>query len=182
MNDLFASLRLCLLTMLVCVGAYTAAVLGFAAVFAPDSAAGSLIRRPDGRVLGSRLIAQNFTAPEFFWPRPSAVAWNAAAAGGSNLSPHNPALTERAKAAVARFGASAVTPLPADLAAASGSGLDPHISLAAAMFQVERVAAARGLAASDVQAVVDRLAFAPGGILGSTRLVDVLALNLALAK
>ncbi|MBL8752322.1 MAG: potassium-transporting ATPase subunit KdpC [Planctomycetes bacterium] len=182
MNDLFASLRVCLATMLVCVVGYTAVVLGFAAVCAPDTASGSLLRAKDGTVVGSRLLAQAFTRPEYFWPRPSACDWNGAAAGGSNLSPCNPALAERAQQAIARFGASAANPLPADLATASGSGLDPHISAAAARFQVARVAAARNLPAAEVQAVVDRLAVAPGPFPTGERLVNVLELNLALER
>ena len=182
MNDLFASLRICVATMLVCVVGYTAVVLGFAWSCAPAAAAGSLLRTADGTVVGSRLLAQAFAQPRFFWPRPSAVDWNAAAAGGSNLSPSNPALAERARRAIERFGATAANPLPADLATTSGSGLDPHISLAAASFQVPRVAAARGLPAATVQAVVERLAFRPGPFAAGERLVNVLELNLELER
>ncbi len=96
------------------------------------------------RSSAARLLAQGFARPEYFWPRPSAVDYNASAAGGSNLSPTNPALRARAEEILART-AGGGKPLPADLVTASGSGLDPHITLEAASYQVQRVAAARGV-------------------------------------
>lgn len=178
--NLFASLRVTLGTLLVGSVGYPLLVLGVALVGNPEGAAGSLLARPDGTVLGSRLIAQGFTQPRYFWPRPSAVGYNAAGAGGSNKSPANPELTGRARDIAAAFGASAASPLPADLAAASGGGLDPHITEVAALYQVERVAAARGLAPATVREHVERSAFAPGGFLAPARIVNVLELNLAL--
>ncbi len=180
MPSFVASLRLALVTLLICVGGYTSLILGFAQVFGPYTAAGSLITGADGGVVGSRLVAQRFTNPAYFWPRPSAVDYNAAAAGGSNKSPTSPFLTRRADELATRYGASGGRPLPADLAAASGSGLDPHITLHAALYQAPRVAAARGLDLLRVEALVRQHGFSPGGPLTGGRLVNVLELNLAL--
>lgn len=182
MSTLLASLRICLASMLVCVGGYTALVLAVAQGATPHTADGSLLTAADGRVLGSERIAQAFTKSVYFWPRPSAVGYNAAAAGGSNESPTSPDLTERAQKTVAEHQATAQRPLPADLAAASGSGLDPHISERAARYQAERIAAARGLPKGRVDALIDRLTFAPGGFFTGERIVSVLALNLALDR
>jgi len=181
MQYLLPSLRLWLVTMLVCVVGYTALVLGFAQTFAPARANGSIIE-VQGRAVGSTLVAQNFTTPGYFWPRPSAADYNGMGAMGSNLSPTSEALTERAAETVARYGATPAAPLPADLVAASGGGLDPHISLAGALYQAPRVAEARGLD----EGVVRRLAYdstvAPGGVLAPDPIVNVLELNLALDR
>jgi potassium-transporting ATPase KdpC subunit len=179
---LVASLRLMVATMAVCVVGYTLAVLSVAQLF-PGNARGSLIAAADGHVIGSRLIAQSFTEPRYFWPRPSAAGadgYDAQHASGSNKSPTSADLTERARALVVRYGASAGRRLPAELAAASGSGLDPHISVQAASYQAERVASARGLPRSKVEALIADHAFAPGGFVAPERLVNVLELNLAL--
>jgi potassium-transporting ATPase KdpC subunit len=179
---LVASLRLVVATMLICVVGYTLAVLGVAQLV-PTTARGSLITAADGKIIGSRLIAQNFTEPRYFWPRPSAAGasgYDATHAAGSNKSPTSADLTARARALVARYGASAERPLPAELATASGGGLDPHISVEAAMYQAERVAKARALPRSRIEALIARQAFAPGGLLTPERLVNVLELNLAL--
>jgi K+-transporting ATPase ATPase C chain len=181
MNSLLTSLRLCAITLLVCSGAYTLLILGFAQVVTPGTADGSLLARPgENAIVGSRLIAQAFSQPRWFWPRPSAADYNAAAASGSNKSPCSPDLTERAQKTVAAFGAAAGRPLPADLAAASGSGLDPHISERAALWQAARVAEARHLELAVVETLVRQRAFAPGGFLTHERIVNVLELNLAL--
>lgn len=179
-TTLSTTLRLGAITLLCCSFGYTGLILGFAQLVTPDTANGSLVQRADGSIAGSRLLAQAFAQPRYFWPRPSAVGYNAAAAGGSNKSPTSADLTARALATAAAFGATAERPLPADLAAASGSGLDPHISARAAGYQVSRVAAARGLAEAQVEALVERHTFASGGFLTRDRLVDVLELNLAL--
>ena len=155
-------------------------IWGVGRVVAPDTAQGSLITAADGTVVGSRLIAQKFTEPRYFWPRPSAVDYNGAGAGGSNKSPTSPDLTDRATEIVAQYGATAANPLPPELAAASGGGLDPHITEHAALYQAPRVAAARGLPLADVEALIRAQAFAPGGFLTPDRLVNVLELNLAL--
>lgn len=175
---LLASLRLCAVSLLVCVVGYSALMLGFAQVLTPDTADGSLLRRADGSILGSRLVAQAFAQPGWFWPRPSAVDYNAAASGGSNQSPTNPDLTARAAKIAAACAATPERPLPPELAAASGSGLDPHLSERAARYQVPRVAAARHLPATQLQQLIDGLASAPGW--SGERLVNVLELNLAL--
>lgn len=180
MAQLLTSLRVAAVTLLVCSGGYTAAILAFAQVVTPHRANGSLLTSTDGRVIGSELIAQAFTRPQYFWPRPSAVGYNASGAGGSNKSPTSADLTERARATVAAHGAMAKRPLPPDLAAASGSGLDPHITERAALYQVERVASARGLPKERVESVVATHAFAIGGFLSRDRMVNVLELNLAL--
>lgn len=180
MESFVTSLRLAAVTLLVCVGGYTALILGFAQVVTPHTANGSLLTSADGRVIGSELIAQSFTRPQYFWPRPSAVGFDGARGGGSNKSPTSTDLTERARATVVAHGASAERPLPADLAAASGGGLDPHITERAAMYQVDRIASARGVQPERVRALVTERAFAAGGLLAPDRIVNVLELNLAL--
>lgn len=164
---------------------YPLAVTAAAHTFFADRAAGSLIKR-DGRIVGSRLIGQNFTAPGHFWGRPSAtapMAYNAAASGGSNLGPLNPALAEAVKGRVEALRAADpgnTAPVPVDLVTASASGLDPDISPAAARYQIARVARARGLPVERVAALVEQRTEAPwAGVLGEPR-VNVLALNLAL--
>jgi K+-transporting ATPase ATPase C chain len=180
MQSVLSSLRLVIATMTVCVAAYAALILAAAQAFTRDTANGSLITRSDGTVVGSRLIAQKFERPEYFWPRPSAVDYNAAGAGGSNKSPTSPDLTERAREIVARYSATAANPLPAELAAASGGGLDPHLTLAGALYQAPRVAQARGLTQSQVETIISEHAFAPGGFLTPEKVVNVLELNIAL--
>jgi len=175
---LVASLRVASATLLVCSGLYAAIILAIGQALVPASADGQLVEQ-GGRVVGSRQVAQAFADPRYLWPRPSAVDFNGAGAGGSNLSPANPALAERAREAVLRFGASASNPLPAELATASGSGLDPHISLEAALWQAPRVAAAR----KAPEAAVRRLITAEAGavpLLASGPIVNLLDANLAL--
>jgi len=165
--------------------AYPLAVTGIAQLLFPHQANGSLIYK-DGKPIGSMLIGQPFDDPRYFWGRPSATApfpYNAAASSGSNLGPTNPALTEAVKARVAALKSADPgndTPVPVDLVTASGSGLDPHISPAAAEYQVRRVARARGRAEAFVRTVVrQHTEGRQFGVLGETR-VNVLALNLAL--
>lgn len=181
MSNILSGLRVTVATMAICVAGYTAVILGFAQAITPTTANGSLITDSDGTIIGSRLIAQGFTAPEYIWPRPSAVDYDAAAAGGSNLSPANPVLADRAANLIAEHGGvSETNPIPADLVTASGAGLDPHISRAGALFQAERVATARGIEPQAVRAVVNRMAASPGGMLTTDLIVNVLELNLAL--
>ncbi|HWN96851.1 MAG TPA: potassium-transporting ATPase subunit C [Methylomirabilota bacterium] len=183
MKSLVASIRLVIVTMLICVAGYTALILGFAQIVTPDTAEGSLIKDKDGKIVGSHLIAQSFTSAVYFWPRPSAVGYNAAGAGGSNKSPTSSDIADRVRTnTIPQYGATAEKPLPADLAAASGGGLDPHITERAAMYQAERVAKARGIPLSQVEALVKNQAFSPGGALTPDRLVNVLELNLALDR
>lgn len=167
--------------------AYPFLVTGIAKATFPAQAAGSLVRQ-DGKAVGSALIGQNFADPGHFWGRPSATApqpYNASASGGSNLGPLNPALVDAVKARIAALKAADpenTQPIPVDLVTASASGLDPHISPAAADYQVARVARARHLAPATVQALVQ--AHSEGrqwGFLGEPR-VNVLALNLALDR
>jgi K+-transporting ATPase ATPase C chain len=180
MESLLASIRLVVATMLICVAGYAAVIWGIGRVVTPDTAQGSLITSADSTVVGSRLIAQKFSEPGYFWPRPSAVDYNAAGAGGSNKSPTSTDLTDRATEIVAQYGATAENQLPPELAAASGGGLDPHISEHAALYQAARVAEARGLPLAEVESMISEHVFAPGGFLTPDRLVNVLELNLAL--
>jgi K+-transporting ATPase ATPase C chain len=182
-----------LLTFTVLTGLiYPLAITGFAQLLLPHQANGSLILDKNGKALGSELIGQQFDDPKYFWGRLSATgdfpynAFNAdtlTASSGSNYGPLNPALVKAAQARIdALKGAdpSNTAPIPVDLVTASGSGLDPHISVAAAYYQVHRVAQARGMTDAAVKALVDqhtegRQFF----FLGEPR-VNVLELNLAL--
>jgi K+-transporting ATPase ATPase C chain len=177
---LLASLRLTAATIAVCVVGYAGVILGVAQAVTPHTANGYLISTSGGTVIGSSQIAQAFDEPGYFWPRPSAVDYDGAGAGGSNKSPTSEDLTERARELVARYGATPDHPLPPELAAASGGGLDPHISEHAARYQVPRVASARGLDPERLVALIDVHAFRPGGTLTPERIVNVLELNLAL--
>jgi len=164
---------------------YPLAVTGIAQLFFPAQANGSIILK-DGKPVGSALIGQPFDHPKYFWGRPSATAlfpYNAAASSGSNLAQSNPALLEQAKGRIAALrdaDPEAPESVPADLVTASGSGLDPQISPAAAAYQINRVARARGLDVAKVRTLVAH--YTEGrqfGILGEPR-VNVLKLNLAL--
>jgi potassium-transporting ATPase KdpC subunit len=150
-----------------------------------DEARGSLIER-DGRIVGSRLIGQSFAGPGYFWSRPSATGtmpYNAAASSGANAGPTNPALGERLETSVATMRASHPTqkgPVPVDLVTMSASGLDPHISPAAAAYQVDRVAVARAISPEYLRKLVAQATERRQlGFLGEPR-VNVLELNLAL--
>ncbi len=166
---------------------YPLLVTGVGQLLFPAQAAGSLIER-DGNLIGSRLIGQNFTDPKYFWGRPSATGpypYNAAASGGSNLGPLNPALTESVKSRVQALRATDpanTRPVPVELVTASGSGLDPHISPAAAEYQVARIARIRGVSPTVVRdAVAQQTQGRQWGILGEAR-INVLELNLALDR
>ncbi|MEO6852349.1 MAG: potassium-transporting ATPase subunit KdpC [Rhodoferax sp.] len=164
---------------------YPLIVTGVGQAAFPQQAAGSLVLR-DGKPIGSELIGQNFSDPKHFWGRPSATGpqpYNAAASGGSNLGPLNPALTDAVKARIQALrdaDPGNTAPVPVDLVTASASGLDPHISPAAAQYQTSRVAKARGLPQAQVAALVEQQTERPlAGFLGEAR-VNVLRLNLAL--
>jgi potassium-transporting ATPase KdpC subunit len=182
MTQVETSIRIVLITMAICCFFYPLVILGLGQALTPYSANGSLVRNGQGEIVGSELLAQGFSKPEYFWPRPSAVDYNAAAAGGSNLSPTNPKLRERAKALVARYEVSSDNPIPADLITASGSGLDPNITLAAANYQAGRVAAARGLSVETIRKVLDKYAKRPAGVIAHQPLVNVLLVNMALDR
>ena len=161
---------------------YPLVVTGIAQVVFPHQANGSLIVI-DGKTYGSELIGQQFDDPKYFLGRPSAAGYNAAASSGSNYGPLNPALLDSVQARVDTLKAADLEntlPIPVDLVTASGSGLDPHISVAAALYQVHRVAATRGLSEADVQSLVDQYTTRRQfGFLGEP-VVNVLELNLAL--
>jgi potassium-transporting ATPase KdpC subunit len=166
---------------------YPLAVTGVAKVVFPDQAAGSLIVK-DGKPVGSALIGQNFTEPKYFWGRPSATGpmpYNASASSGSNQGPLNPALVDAVKGRIATLKEADPTnhaPIPADLVTASGSGLDPQISPAAARWQAPRIARLRSLSEAEVSKLIN--AHTEGrqlGLLGEPR-VNVLTLNLALDR
>jgi len=164
---------------------YPLAMTGIAKLVFPRQAEGSLIVR-DGRTVGSRLIGQAFDQPRYFWGRPSATSpapYDASASTGSNLGPLNPALLDGVRKRIAALQAADPAqrgPVPVDLVTASGSGLDPEISPAAAEYQVERVARARGMTADHVRTLVRaHTAGRTFGVLGEPR-VNVLELNLAL--
>lgn len=184
MSELRPALVLLFLLTLLTGVAYPLLVTGFARAAFPRQANGGLIDAPSGP-RGSKLIGQPFDDPKYFWGRPSATspAYNGGASSGSNLGPSNPALHEAVKARVAALRAADpgnTAPVPVDLVTASGSGLDPHISPAAARYQAERVAKHRGLSVETVTKLVEqhteeRLL----GVVGEPN-VNVLLLNLAL--
>ena len=165
--------------------AYPLVVLGIAQVVFPDQAGGSLVLK-GGKAVGSRLIGQNFRDPKYFWSRPSATSpqpYNGVGSSGSNLGPLSPALTDGIKKNIDALRAADPTntaPVPVDLVTASGSGLDPELSLAGARYQLARVARVRGLSQAAVQSLIDSHARGMWlGLLGAPR-VNVLELNLAL--
>ena len=165
--------------------AYPVLVTGAAQLLFHDAANGSIIER-GGKALGSELIGQPFADPKYFWSRPSATApsaYNSAASIGSNQGPTNPVLTDAVKQRIDALRAADpgnLAPVPVDLVTASGSGLDPHISLAAAQYQVARVAKARGMGEAKVTEMVAQATEGRQfGVLGEPR-VNVLLLNLAL--
>ena len=172
-----------IVTMALFGGAYHVLVWGIGRAAFPRQAEGSLIRRANGTVVGSSLVAQRFTRPEYFHPRPSAVGYDAASTGGSNYGPSNPdhlrLVRKRLDAVAAREG---VPPsdVPSEMVTASGAGLDPHIPPNAAELQVARIARARTIDVRRVRELVRTHTEAPAlGVFGRTR-VNVLALNLAL--
>jgi len=172
-----------LVTIVLLGGGYHLVLWGIGRTLFPDQAEGSLIRRSDGTVIGSRLIAQAFARPEYFHPRPSAVDYNAASTGGSNYGPSNPdhlkAVQERLDA-VTRLEGAVPGQVSSEMLTASGAGLDPHIPPAAATLQAARVAGARGVPLERVQALILSHTKPPTlGFLGRAR-VNVLELNLAL--
>jgi len=183
LSDLKRGALCTVVTMALFGGAYHLLVWGIGRAVFPRQAEGSLIRRADGTVVGSSLIAQKFARPEYFHPRPSAVDYHAASTGASNYGPSNPdhlvLVRERLDAVAAREG---VPPsdVPSEMVTASGAGLDPHIPPNAAELQVARIARARTIDVERVRELVRTHTEAPAvGVFGRTR-VNVLELNLAL--
>jgi K+-transporting ATPase ATPase C chain len=190
MKELFSEIRGAVVSTLVlavvCCGLYPLVVWGIAQVAFHDKANGSLIIEKDGTVRGSKLLGQNFTAEKYFHPRPSAAGngYDAANSSGSNLGPTSQKLNDSIKGNIETYrkenGLKETDPVPADAVTASGSGLDPHISLRNAELQVTRVAKARGLNEVKVRELIVKFTDQPDlGILGDAG-VNVLSLNLAL--
>lgn len=186
MNDLRSAILMFLVFTIICGGVYPAVVTGVASAVFPHQAAGSFITGANGKEIGSALIGQPFSAPKYFWPRPSATtdfAYNPMASGGSNAGPTNPDFIKTVGDRVASLRATGVAgPIPADLVLASASGLDPHITPAAARLQIPRIAKARRLDEGTVAAIISRtVEDRQLGFFGALR-VNVLMLNLALDK
>jgi K+-transporting ATPase ATPase C chain len=184
MRDLLTALLMTLVTTVLFGLAYPLVITGLAQVIFPENANGQLIRGADGAVRGSRLIAQPFVSPGYFRSRPSAAGANgydAAGSSGSNLGPMNPQLIDRVNADLAKLQLENTGKrVPVDLLTTSGSGLDPHISPAAAEFQVPRVARERGMSEDELRQIVStHTEGRQFGFLGEPR-VNVLELNLAL--
>ena len=184
MKNLITAILMTIVTTIILGLVYPLVVTGLAQVIFPDKAKGQLIRNAEGTVIGSRLIGQPFSSPDYFRSRPSAAGpngYDASGSGGSNLGPTNQKLIDRVKTDVEKLQAeNPGKPVPIDLVTTSGSGLDPHISPAAAEFQVPRVARERGMSEDALRQIV--AAHTEGrqfGFLGEPR-VNVLELNLDL--
>lgn len=183
-RQMLPALRMTLLMTVLSGLIYPGIVTGLCQMLFPGQANGSLVYK-NGRVIGSTLIGQNFTRPEYFQPRPSAAGngYDATASGGSNLGPTSQKLVDRVKSSLEKFrkdNPSFTGTIPADLVTASGSGLDPHLSLESAGAQVERIARARRASPGDIRRLIAQLTEPRDlGFLGEPR-VNVLKLNQAL--
>ncbi len=173
------ALLACVVSFVLCAVAYPAVVWGVSRVAFPKQAEGSLIER-DGKVIGSALVAQPFASEKYIQPRPSGVDYKADATGGSNLGTKNPDLRKKVIERLESFKATPESPIPTDLIAASGAGLDPDVSVDAARYQAAKVAAARHVAVDKVRSLIDRHLNHSGAVIGAPPRVNVLALNLAL--
>ncbi len=185
LQHLRTALAMLLLLTLITGGIYPLLVTGISQALFPSKANGSVIEK-NGQAVGSLLIGQQFASPKYFWSRPSATSpfpYNAASSSGSNYGPLNPALLKATKDRIDLLRSADSTntqPIPVDLVTASGSGLDPHLSIAAAMYQVHRVARERNLSEADVRMLVKHYTDSRDlGILGEPG-VNVVELNLAL--
>jgi K+-transporting ATPase ATPase C chain len=185
MTEIRRGILFTVVTMLLFGGVYHVAIWGVGRVVFPRQAEGSLVRRADGTIAGSSLIAQPFTRAEYFRPRPSGVDYNAASTGGTNYGPSNPdhlAAVASRLAAIDSIEGVEPSRVPSEMVTASGGGLDPHIPPNAAEIQIPRVARARGVAPERVRAIVSAHTEAPFlGIFGRAR-VNVLETNLALDR
>jgi len=184
MKNVITAILMTIVTTVIFGLVYPLVVTGLAQVIFPDQANGQLIKSADGTIIGSRIIGQPFVSPGYFHSRPSAAGpsgYDATASGGSNLGPTNQKLIDRVKADAAKLQAdNPGKPVPVDIVTTSGSGLDPHISPAAAEFQVQRVARERSISDQDVRTLVARHTEGRQfGFLGEPR-VNVLELNLEL--
>lgn len=187
-KSLLPALKICAFTLIICSVLYPLIVTGFAKTLFPNKASGSMVTIHEGVVVGSELIAQQFLQPYYFHSRPSAAGVNgydATASGGSNLSANSSTLKENRDKQIAQqksLNPHSTTRPPQDLVTASASGLDPDISLNAALFQIERIATSRKIAASRIKNLVDsNLQKRQLGVLGEER-VNVLILNVALDR
>jgi K+-transporting ATPase ATPase C chain len=188
LQQISTSLRVTVVTLVLAGLLYPLAVTGVARIAFPRRAGGSMVLDGSGRPVGSELLAQGFSSPAYFQPRPSAAGekgFDPMASGGSNLGPTSAKLRDRAAADVARLRAenpAAPGSMPSELVTTSGSGLDPHLSPAGALWQASRVAAARGVSEARIRAVVeDSVEGRDLGLLGDPR-VNVLLLNLSLDR
>jgi potassium-transporting ATPase KdpC subunit len=179
-REIILALRACAATFILCAVLYPAAVWGTAQLLFPSQAEGSLVHGDDRTVIGSELIAQRFESDRYFHPRPSAADYKADAASGSNLGTNNPDLRKAVAERAAKLKATAENLAPVDLVTASGSGLDPDLTVEAAEFQVSRIATARGIAIERVRSLIERSTNHSGANLGAPPRVNVLKLNLAL--
>jgi K+-transporting ATPase ATPase C chain len=187
-NETMVALRMTLVTLVVTGLVYPLAITGVARAIFPDASSGSLVKDENGTVVGSRLIGQPFSDPAYLQPRPSAAGatgYDATASSGSNLGPTSQKLHDRVQQDVERLkkeNPDAGETVPADLVTASASGLDPHVSPAGALWQVPRIARARGEEPARIQAVIEANIEHPTlGFMGEAR-VNVLAVNLALNR
>lgn len=183
LKDISRGARFTFVTMLLFGGAYHVTLWAVGQLMMPAQAEGSLLRRSDGSVIGSRLIAQKFEDPAYFHPRPSPVDYDAASAGGSNYGPSNPEHLEAVRRRIAAIEAEdgvAAAEIPSEMVTASGAGLDPHLPPVAAELQAPRIARRRQVAVGEVRALIAEHTQPPTlSFLGRAR-INVLELNLAL--
>ncbi|MFC7372904.1 potassium-transporting ATPase subunit KdpC [Fictibacillus iocasae] len=179
---MFKIIRLSLLMIVLCGIAYPLAMIGLAQTIFPDQANGSLVTNEEGKVIGSELIGQNFKRPEFFQGRVSSIENNGAATGSNNYAPSNEDMLKRTEASIKALkkenSRTETNEMPVDLVTNSGSGLDPHISVEAAEFQIDRVSKASGLRRKELRAIIDKsMEKRDLGLFGEER-VNVLLLNM----
>jgi potassium-transporting ATPase KdpC subunit len=179
-REILNALTACVVTFVLCAVVYPALVWGVGNLAFPRQAAGSMIYGGDRTLIGSELIAQPFASERYFQPRPSAVDYKADAAGGSNLGAKNPELRAKIAERAKTWDGRSELPTPVDLVTASGSGLDPHISLEAARYQAVRVASARRRPIEEIRHLIEKHVDRSGALIGAEPRVNVLLLNLDL--